>query len=113
MKFVGIVGFWIGDKETEPGIHKPIIVEKNYVGEVSQNTRRWKDVDQANDQLTVNNSISILSDLFVQQNYSSIKYIVWNNATLKVDSVTLNYPRITLNIGGAYNGETLATTSEA
>lgn len=105
MKFSGKVGFWIKDMETTPGVFKSDIVEKTYFGDVFKNTRRWQEADQQNDQLKVSNSISILSDLFAQQNYTSIKYVIWNGVKLKVTQVTLDYPRITMEIGGVYNGE--------
>lgn len=105
MKFYGKVGFWIKDVEVSPGVYKSKIVEKQYLGEVTRNDRRWQVRQQQNDEMKVNNSISILSDLFAQQNFSSIKYIEWNGVRLKVNSVTLDYPRIKLEIGGEYNGE--------
>ena len=105
MKFYGKVGFWIEDVETKPGCFSPRIVEKEYLGDVSKNERRWQSADQTNDLLKINNTISILSDLFARQNLASIKYVIWNDTKLKVTSVTLDYPRLKLEIGGMYNGE--------
>lgn len=103
MKFCGKVGFWLGDKEVKPGVYKPDILERPYVGDVLRLSRRFQSADKQNDDLVPNNQISILSDIYMQQNWSSIKYVVWNNAKLKVTSVDINYPRITLEIGGLYN----------
>ena len=105
MKFSGKVGFWIEDVETAPGVFQSKIVEKTYFGDVTTNTRRWREAEQQLDQMFVNNSISIVSDLFARNNYASIKYVVWNGAKLKVNSVMVNYSRLTLEIGGVYNGE--------
>ena len=106
MKFYGKVAFWIDDVEVEPGIFKPKIVERSYFGDVRKNERRWNEADQINDQFKVNNTISIVSDLYLRNNYTSIKYIIWNNIKLKVLSVTFEeYPRVKLEIGGMYNGE--------
>ena len=110
MKFYGKVGFWLKDVETSPGVYKSEIVEKTYFGDVKQNTRRWQEADQQNDRMKVNNTITILSDLFAQQNFTSIKYIIWNGQKLKVNSVVVDYPRLSLEIGGAYNGENAADT---
>lgn len=110
MKFYGKVGFWIEDVEVSPGVYQSDIVEKTYYGEVKQNTRRWQEADQQNDQMKVNNTITILSDLFARQNYTSIKYIIWNGAKLKVNSVVVDYPRLSLEIGGVYNGENAPDT---
>lgn len=105
MKFSGQVGFWMEDVEVRPGIYKSYIEERSYYGDVIRNQRRWQEADQLNSVMKVNNSISICSDLFARQNFNSIKYVVWNGVRLKVNSVTIDYPRITLDIGGVYNNE--------
>lgn len=106
MKFSGKIGFWMGDVETKPGVYKPEIVEKPYTGDVLRNSRRFQTVsDQQNENLVVSNRLSIISDLFLQQNWSSIKYIIWNNAKWKVTSVDIGSPpRAILELGGVYNG---------
>ena len=104
MRFSGIVGFWIDDVETVPGVFKPQIVEKKYVGDIRNRIKRWQENDQQNDYLKINNTISIVSDVFARQNYTSIKYVICNGRKLKVTSVTFDYPRLTLEIGGDYNG---------
>lgn len=111
MKFSGKVGFWMEDVETSPGVYQSKIVERPYAGDVFSNNRRWQESDQQNDILKVRNSISIVSDLFARNNYASIKYVVWNNEKLKVTSVELNYPRLSLEIGGFYNGENASDAS--
>lgn len=105
MKFNGTVGFWRKDVEVRPGIYEPLIEERPYYGDVLRNERRWQEADQLNDSMKINNSISIFSDLFARQNFNSIKYVVWNGVRLKVKSVTIDYPRLKLEIGGVYNNE--------
>lgn len=106
MKFSGSVGFWLGDKKIKPGVYKPNIVEKPYTGDVLANRRRFQSAENSsNDDLTVTNQISILSDLYMQNNWPSIKYVVWKGTAWKVNDVEVDYPRITLNLGGVYNGE--------
>ena len=105
MKFSGKVGFWEGDVEIKKGVYKPKIVEKSYTGEVTNNFRRFNESEFQNDDFKINNRISILADLYAQENFMSIKYVVWKGKTLKVNSVEVNYPRIHLEIGGVYNGQ--------
>ena len=106
MKFVGKVGFWIEDNEVKPGLFKPSIVEKNYTGDVSRDNRHWNpSSDSTNSSYRVNNEISIMADLYARQNWNSIRYVLWNDAYWSVTSVTLGYPRITIVLGGVYNGE--------
>lgn len=106
MKFCGIVGFWVGEAEDEdrPGVWKSLIEERPYFGDVLRNTRRFQSSDKQNDDLIVSNQISILSDLYAQQNWNSIRYVVWNEVKWKVTSVEVSYPRLILEIGGVYNG---------
>lgn len=104
MKFSGKVGFWGDEKEIYPGIWRPEIVERKYVGDIIRNNRKLQDKgDKQNANLTLSNQISILSDLYARQNWHSIRYVEWNNVKWEVNSVEINYPRLTLEIGGVYN----------
>lgn len=111
MKFSGKVGFWEKDEKVKPGVFRPKIVEKTYTGDVLRNTRRFQPVEnQQNENLVVNNRLSILSDLYMQQNWSSIKYVYWNNVKWKVTSVDVSsYPRVIIELGGVYNGKKSTT----
>lgn len=111
MKFAGRIGFWEKDRETKPGVYRPRIVEKTYIGDVLRNVRRFQTAEnQQNDNLVVSNRISIFSDLYMRNNWSSIKYVLWNRVKWKVTSVDIgSYPRVILDLGGVYNGEETAS----
>lgn len=111
MKFSGKVGFWLEDVETKPGVYKPQIVEKPYTGDVLRNTRRFQTAEnQQNENLKVTNRLSIISDLYMQKNWGSIKYVLWNGVNWSVTSVDISsYPRVILDLGGVYNGKTGST----
>lgn len=105
MKYSGMVGFFIGDKEIEAGVFVPVIEERKYTGEVLRSKRGFQEKsNQQNREFTVNNQISILSDLYAKQNWNSIRYVVWNGVKWEVNSVEVNYPRLILEIGGFYHG---------
>ena len=104
-KFFGPVGFSIGDVETESGIYKPRIVEKNYYGDIVRHTRKWDSGYSVNDDLNVTNQISIVADDFAFENCSGIKYVQWMKAKWKVLSFEPEFPRIVLNLGGVWNGD--------
>ncbi len=104
MKFAGYVGFWITSDETKPGIFEDHMVEKYYTGDVTRAYNKWDSRSEATtDKLSVNNQISILGDLFAQENWPSIKYVVWNNICWKVKTVKISFPRLTLEIGEVWN----------
>lgn len=107
MKFSGKIGFWEKDVETKPGVSKPKIIEKSYTGDVIRNRRRFQSADsQQNDNLVLVNQISIVSDLYLKDNWPSIKYVLWNGVKWKVASVDIStFPRAILELGGVYNGK--------
>lgn len=111
MKFSGKVGFWLGDKKIKPGVYKPDIIEKDYTGDILRNSRQFQQVsNQQNENLNLTNRISIISDLYMQQKWNSIRYVLWNSVKWKVNSVDISsYPRVILELGGVYNGEKSST----
>lgn len=111
MKFSGKVGFWKKDVEIKPGVYKPGIVEKSYVGDVLNHSRRFQSTEnQQNENLKLTSRLSILSDLYMQQNWGSIKYVSWNGVNWVVSSVDISsYPRVILELGGVYNGKISST----
>ena len=105
-KFFGQVGFArTVEKPVDSGVWVDEVFERDYYGDVSRVVRRWEADQQVNDNINVNNQISIVSDPFVNQNIPWIKYVRWNGAVWKVSSVEIQYPRLVLSIGGVYNGE--------
>lgn len=104
MKFVGKVGFYEGTIETKKNVYTPNIVERPYIGDILQQDRRFQSSEHQNDDPVMSSRISILSDLYLQQNWTSIRYVLWNNAKWKVSSVNVEYPRIIMTLGGVWNG---------
>lgn len=107
MKFAGKVGFWMKDVETKPGIFGNAMIERPYTGDVTRSYRKWNSQDSSTlDDLRLNNQISIVSDLYAIQNWPSIKYVLWNGVYWKVNTIEVSHPRLILEIGGVWNGET-------
>lgn len=102
-KFKGAIGY-VSQVETAPGVWEDQATEKNYRGDVILNQERWQPTEGANDNLNLDNSISIIADNYAYANLGYIKYIVWHRQKWKVQSLAINRPRIVLQIGGLYNG---------
>lgn len=102
-KFYGKVAYAITE-EVIPGKWKEQIVEKQYRGDITRVSRRLQSVDKVNDDIRINNEIRILADAFAYQNFQNIRYVVWMGTKWKVESVTIDRPRLVLEIGGEYNG---------
>lgn len=111
MKFSGKIGFWQKSVQTNPGVFKPGIVEKDYTGDILKDYRRWQNGEnQQNENLNIASRISIISDLYMQQNWGSIAYVKWNGVNWKVSSIDPgSYPRIIIDLGGVWNGKTGTT----
>ncbi len=103
-KYYGAIGY--ADFCNVGGKAEERITERLYAGDVIRNTRRWQTGEQLNDNLNVNNVISIVSDPYAYQNFHAMRYIVWMGAKWKISSVEVLWPRLLLTIGGVYNGDT-------
>lgn len=102
-KFYGVVAYAITE-EVIPGKWKECIVKKQYRGDITRVSRRLQSADKVNDDIRINNEIRILADAFAYQNFQNIRYVVWMGTKWKVESVTVDRPRLVLEIGGEYNG---------
>lgn len=101
-KFYGAIGYGV-NKETSPGVWTLQITERTYFGDVLHNARRYQSNEQLNDELTINNRISIVADPYAYQHFHEIRYIVWMGTKWTVNSVEVSSPRLVLEIGGVYN----------
>lgn len=103
MKFCGHVGF-VMSVEKDEGDFRQEAIEQLYYGDVMSNYRRVTSGDKLNDDVTLNNKISILANKFALDNMSFMRYVRWLGQAWSINSVELAYPRIILEIGGLYNG---------
>lgn len=103
MRFYGNIGF-VETKETSPGVWTPVITERPYYGNVIRNSRRWEQRDKINDDVTIQNQISVIADQFCYTNLQAMKYVVWLGQKWSITDVEIERPRLTLSIGGVYNG---------
>ena len=107
MRFFGAVGY--GEtQETLPGsgVWESIITEVPYTGDVLRDTIEQHPGDNVNNDLSVNNSISIVADAKANEHFHKMKYVVWQGVRWTVESVEVKPPRLLLTLGGVYNGPT-------
>lgn len=102
-KFYGSIGY-AETVEVKPGIWKEQITEKKYYGDLLRNSRRLQTVDKLNDDINVSNEISIVADPYANQNFHLMRYVIFMGTKWKISNVEVQYPRLLLTIGGAYNG---------
>lgn len=105
-KFYGKIGYGFTG-ETVPGVWQPIFEERDVVGDWLKNTRRLVQSNKVNDDIIVDNLISIIADPYATEHFQSIKYILDSRSGVKwkVTNVEVQYPRLLLTLGGEYNAQ--------
>lgn len=108
MRFYGKVGY--GENVESPpasGVWKDVITEVSYYGDVIRNSRQMLDGQKVNDDLTVNNSISIVADPYANEHIFAMRYVEWQGKLWKVTDVEVQEGhRLLLRVGGIYRGPT-------
>lgn len=80
-----------------------MMVERPYYGDVIRNTRRYEKGEHLNDNLNVDNRISILADAYANENFHNMKYVVWMGSKWKITNVDVERPRLILTISNVWN----------
>ena len=106
-RFSGTIGFLSTretDPENHPGVWDEVITERRYYGDVLSNSRRWdQNGHSINDNLVINNRISVVADKFATANMGAMKFVRWLGVAWKITNVEIQYPRVILTIGGEYH----------
>jgi hypothetical protein len=102
-KWFGVIGY-ATQVENTPGVWEEQIIEKSYYGDVTRNTRRLQTADQLNDNLNINNELSIVADPFANQNFHLMRYAEYMGTKWKITNVEVKFPRLICDLGGEYNG---------
>ena len=106
-RFFGVVGY--GEPvESAPGVWVDSIVEYPYYGDVVRSSRELRQGDSLNEDLSVQNSISIVADAYANEHFFAIRYVEWAGTFWTISSVEVQPPRLLLRLGEVYNGPTVA-----
>ena len=108
-KWFGKIGYAV-TAETEPGLWEDTIVEHEYYGDMISDRRKRQTSGEVNDNINLANVISIIADPFAYENCSRMVYAEIMGAKWKITDIEVQYPRLILNIGGVYNGDSLRVT---
>lgn len=104
-KWYGVIGFNGGTAETDPGVWVEQIIERSYRGDILRNIRRLDSADKLNDDLNVSNTLSIVADPYALNNINQMRYAEFLGSKWKITSVEVEYPRLSLTLGGVYTEE--------
>lgn len=100
-RFSGKLGF-VMTHETEEGVWLENIVELPAKGTIRSLYVRNDNSSSVNANLRLTNEISILMDTKIHIYLESLKYVVFKGSKWEVQSIGVNYPRLTINLGGLY-----------
>ncbi len=103
-KFYGKIGFVETVDETNSGKWVEKVVERSYYGDITRNARRLQSTDQVNDNININNELSIVADPYASRNFHAMRYAKFMGSAWKITNVEVHYPRLILTLGGLYNG---------
>lgn len=104
-KFFGEIGY-VELVETVPGVWEEVVTKRNYYGDLIRNTRRLESSGNLNDDININNQISIVADPYAINHFHAMRYVEFQGARWKVSTVEVQHPRLLLTLGGLYtNGE--------
>lgn len=107
MRFYDVIGFETTAPKTEcSDVWVPTTVEKKYYGDIVRNSRRLQSLDylSTNDDVNINNQISLMADEFALQHFHEIRYALFKGTKWKVSDIEFQGPRLLLTLGGVYNG---------
>ena len=104
-KYSGMIGFG-RNTEVEPDIWRDVITERKYNGDIVSDNRRFNFGDTLSGNITFTNQFSIVGDTYLFDHMPDIRYITWKGNRWTVSSADEHYPRVTISIGGLYNGQT-------
>ena len=102
-KWFGHIGY-AETMETSPGVWEEQITVREYYGDLTRNTRRLQSADKVNDDININNELSIVSDPYAMNHFFAMRYAEFMGAKWKITNVEVQYPRLILSLGGLYNG---------
>lgn len=101
-KFYGKIGY-IQPVESEPGYWEEKAIEREYYGDITRNTSRYQQDGHVNEDIVVNNVLSIVADPYANENFQHMRYVEWMGAKWKISNVEVQYPRLLLTLGGIYH----------
>lgn len=101
-KFAGYVGFMMDEIETAPGIWTSGEVRKYYKGEMINFAQDNSNQTTVNSEVKIRAGVKIFANEFAKKNLSRIRYVEICGVKWEVNSITPQYPRLVLSLGGEY-----------
>ncbi len=101
-KWFGNIGYSV-QKESPSGVWFEDFIVRQHYGDIIENNRKLQNGEGINDDITISNKISILSDPFASINFMHMRYAEFAGVKWKITNVNVEYHRLVLTLGGEYN----------
>lgn len=106
-RFFGEVGYADSvETSSGSGVWEDEVSEIQYYGDVLRDTKKDQSGAGLNNDVVVNNSISIVADEYAFKHFFKIKYVRWNGVLWTITNVEVKSPRLILSLGDVYHGPT-------
>ena len=106
MRFYGAVGY-TESQQTTPGVWSDVITEKHYYGDIIRDQRRLESsAGKVNDDIRIDNSFAVVADGYAMENFTNMRYVMWNGKPWTITNVEVRHPRLILQIGALWDGNT-------
>lgn len=110
-KYYGMVGYEEVMDDDGFGVYRPKMIERPYYGDLIRNMKRDQTGPGVNNDITIQNDISIIADAYAYQNFHHLKYVTFMGVRWAINSIEVERPRMILSVGGVYNGPTPDSSS--
>lgn len=103
MKYSGSAGF-SKTVETRPGVFQNSSIVRRIKGDVLQYGTSYTNQDNSTiDNVRTTNRLSIIMDPFLRDHIGELLWVSFSGIKWKVESFTIQSPRVIINLGGVYN----------
>lgn len=92
--------------ETEPGIWETEEKTLSMKGDMIRQNADIINSNSVNDDISLGHRVSLVGDAYAFENYFNIKWIEIDRRKWKVSSIEIQRPRIIVDVGGLWNGNT-------
>lgn len=105
-KYAGMVGFAV-TTETAPGVWTDEVAEHKMRGDVIGDgiSGRFNQGESINDDFSLSHRVSLIGDPFSFENLAGIRYVTYMGVKWIVTGLQIERPRLIVNLGGVYSGE--------
>lgn len=109
-KYSGQIGFVMSiEDKNKPGFWRDVVSKRRYYGDIDRHQFKNTNPNSINGEVTLSNTITVVADKYAIANLGYMKFIEYEGVSWSITNIDVKYPRLTIHIGGIYNGNTVST----